>query len=66
MNDANDVVSEQFGQRLVDHRRIRLGSQGIAEFPLNHAECTFDVTPLVIVLEVFFPVEAELVKHLLE
>src|SRR5947209_3974524 len=51
LNQATDVVTEQLGQRLVHHRRIRLAPQRVAELRLDHAERGHDVAPLVVVGE---------------
>lgn len=46
-----DVVAQQFAQRLVLHRRVRLAPHRVAELPLNHGERRLHVAALVVRLQ---------------
>lgn len=64
MNKHDKVMTENFAQGLIDHRNVRLASQGVSELALNHAESGFDVRPFVIVGQKFSPLELEVMVHL--
>src|SRR5258708_24821994 len=44
-DEAAQVVTEDFRQRFVLHRRVTLRPQRVAELPFHHRERRFDVTP---------------------
>src|SRR5437588_631495 len=66
MNQAHNIVAQDFRQSLIDHSRIGLRAQRVSEFPLNHAERGFHVAALVVVHQVLIPLVHEVVEHLLE
>jgi hypothetical protein len=51
-------------KHFVDHRGIRLAPNVVAEFRLDHSERAFNVRPLMISGEEFFPLELKIVEHL--
>ena len=65
VNQDNEIVAEYLAQSLVDHRNVRLAAKAIAEFPLHHAKCGFDIRTLVIVLQKVRPPERKVVVHFL-
>ena len=65
-DEAANVVAEHLAQRLVLHRHLRLGTHGITEFGLDHAEGRFGVAPLVVMGVELFLIEREEVERLLE
>lgn len=64
-NDATDVMTENFAQDFVSHRRVGLAPNVVAEFGLNHHHGRFNVAALVIVREKLLSVEREVMEHLL-
>src|SRR5579859_3157214 len=63
LNQAADVVAQELAQDFIFHGGVRLAPNVVPELCLDHAERRFDVAPLVIVLEEFFPMEAVVVEH---
>lgn len=64
MNDAYNVVADDFRQDFVHHGPVRLAAQEVAKLPLNHGVCGLDITPFVVVRQELFAAEGEVVEHL--
>src|SRR5262249_12532043 len=65
LDDAADVVTEELAQDLVDHRRVRLAADVVAELGLDHRERRFHVRTLVVMGKERLALELEEVEHLL-
>ena len=65
MNEHDKIMTKHLTERFVDHRRVGLTSQTVAELALHHAERGLDITALVVVLNEFVSSKHEVVKHLL-
>jgi len=63
MNENDQIMIQDFTKRFVNHRNIGLAPQTLSESPLHHAECGFDVRPLVIVLHKFGAPELKVMDH---
>ena len=56
--DENDkIVTQNLTKRFIDHRRIALAANAIAELAFHHAECGFDIRALVVMLQELFTPE---------
>ncbi len=65
MDENDKVMTENFTKRFIEESGISLASERVTEFPLHHAEGRFNIGALVVVLQIFFSLEHEVVKHLL-
>ena len=63
MNKNNQVVTQDFTKRLVDHCSISFRPQAVTKFAFHHAERRCDVRPLVVVLKELVPTEHVVVIH---
>src|SRR5215510_1148003 len=66
LNQAAEIVSEEFTQDLIDHRRVGLAHNGIPELPLHRTERGFNISALVIMGQKLLTLELEEVEHLLK
>src|SRR5580700_5627740 len=64
-NEAAEVMTEDLCENLIDLGGRRLGANARAELGLYHREGGLHVRPLMVVLEEFFAVIGEKVKHTL-
>jgi hypothetical protein len=64
MNDATEVVTENFAKNLIDLRRLCFASQSFSELAFYHRKRAFDVAAAVIILHKLFPIEMEKVEHI--
>jgi hypothetical protein len=62
------VMTENFTKRFVEQSGIGLAPERVAKLALQfqHAERGFDIGTVVVVLQILFPLEHEVVVHLLE
>ncbi len=63
LNDATDIVTKNLTKSLIHLRGLSLTSQTISELRLNHAECRFNIAPLVVLSEKPFLIVGIVVKH---
>jgi hypothetical protein len=63
-NEATDIVTKNLTKSLIDLRGFGLASKAIAELGFDHAEGSFDVAALVILLHKPSLVEFVVVVHL--
>jgi hypothetical protein len=62
LDDAADVVAQDFRQGLILHGNVRLAPDMVAELRLYHRKGAFDVAPLMVMLQEFFLVHLEVIK----
>ena len=48
LNQAAEIVAQQFAQDLIDHSRVGLTHDGIAELPFDRTERGFHIAALMI------------------
>ena len=65
LNQAANIVAEDFAEHLVRHRGVRLAPHMVPELRLDHAEGRLNVGPLVIMPQELLAVEGKVVEHLL-
>lgn len=62
MNEHNEVMTENFTERFVDHRHVGLAPQAVTKLALHHGERRFNVAFVVVLQELLFA-EIEVVVH---
>src|SRR5437764_688618 len=59
-------MTQHLTKRFVNHGGIGFAPQSVSEFPLEHTERALYIAALVVVLQKLFPLELEVVEHLLQ
>src|ERR1700674_2567112 len=65
MNEHDEIMTENFAERFVDHRNVGLAPQTITKFSLHHRKRGFNVRAFMVVLQELGTPELEVVIHLL-
>ena len=64
LDQATNVVADDFAENFIDHRHIGLAANVIAELRFDHREHGLDVAPLVVVAQKILAAILEIVEHL--
>lgn len=66
VDEHYEVMTANLTKRFVDQRSIRLASERVAKFSLEHGKRALHVRALMVMLQKLFPFEHEAAKHLLQ